>query len=459
MKKLLLVLLICVVSHAKYLDGEANFLSRDGDSLSFIKKQLLSNAFKKVIDIELKQMGLDAATFWENYNAKFEEYFSKIKEGIDEKYQDKETGEVPENKQEQYQKVLRVKRLTAKSKFSRLSKAIASYSIKKLSKSVTLNNSHYVNVSAQVDRKSLTDIYYKYIGVSSLRTFRKFFVDVDYNLVGTNWLELGVESQNDFVNVVNGHWSAKLNDSLKEVFTDGLVIVNDTDRERIKERLKKSDVALSATDASLISEEEAEISNSLYLHVSVTIKKEELDEGDRKIALSFNGGMIVTDLKDNSIVSHMDFSKEKTVFDILETHVLSSNVASTVYRLPIAKMMGMRKIVEENIKLKKSFEILVQGTKNITEVYAFIKMMKEVGLLYYFNAEIASIVDDKVKLVVKYSGEKEKALAVLTKMAKKKVSDNRQVSQNGELPYVFDISDIVTEEEKSEAPESVEVKS
>jgi len=448
MRKLQFVVAILLVftfqASAKFLEGEGKFLSQDQDSVTFIKKQLLSNAFKKVIDGQLKEMGLDSTTFWTNYNSKFEEHFAVIRQSVLEKYEIEEDGKkvIPENKKERFEKSVRYKRLIAKSKFGRLERAIKSYSIKKISKSVRMPNSHYINVSAQVNRKRLTDIYYKFIGVSRYRSFRKLFVDVKYNLVNTNWIELGVETEGDFVNVVNEHWVQKLAANTGNLFSEGVVNVDDATRALIKERMKQPVELLKNSDAALIDGDSSGISNSLYMSVEVDIEKERSNQELKKLELRFSGGFTLRDLKDKSIVTYLDFITEKSTFKIIDSHTLSSNIATLVYRLPMSKISKMRKIVEENVKNKNSFEIVIKGTKNINEAFSFSKKLKEKGLLYYFNPKVKALVGEEVKIVVEYSGVKERAMGILTKMISELVSENRVVKRNGELPFVFNIEDV-----------------
>lgn len=442
-----LLLFLSLNVQAKFIEGEGKFLSQDQDSVSFIKKQLLSNAFKKVIDIQLKEMGLDATTFWNNYNSKFEEHFATIRQSVVEKYEVEEDGKksIPRNKQDNFDKEVRYKRLKSKSRFGRLERAIQSYSIKKISKSIRMPNSHYINVNAQVNRKKLTDIYYKFIGVSSIRTFRKLFVDVKYNLINTNWIELGVETEGDFVNVVNDHWVQKLTENTGKIFSEGVVIVDDSTRSLIKERLKKPVELLRTANTSMIDEDSTGISDSLYMNVEVDIEKERADLGLKKIELKFYGGFTLRDLKNKSIVTYQDFVAEKSTFKILDAHTLSSNIASLVYRLPMTKITSLRKIIEENAKNKNSFEIMIKGTKNVNEAFSFVKKLKEKGLLYYFEPQVKSLVGEEVKILVEYSGVKERALEVLGKMISEQIADNRIVKRNGELPFVFNIEDITKE--------------
>jgi hypothetical protein len=71
---LLTLFLSLSLSAATFVDGEGHFFAKDSDSLSFVKKQLLSSAFRNVMTKELDAMGLDSKLFWQQYDKKFEKY-------------------------------------------------------------------------------------------------------------------------------------------------------------------------------------------------------------------------------------------------------------------------------------------------------------------------------------------------------------------------------------------------
>ncbi|WP_034721160.1 hypothetical protein, partial [Bacteriovorax sp. DB6_IX] len=79
---------------------------------------------------------------------------------------------------------------------------------------------------------------------------------------------------------------------------------------------------------------------------------------------------------------------------------------------------------------------------NVNEAFSFVKKLKEKGLLYYFEPQVKSLVGEEVKILVEYSGVKERALEVLGKMISEQIADNRVVKRNGELPFVFNIEDM-----------------
>ena len=93
-----------------YVAGEGHFSSKEGDSLSFIKSQLLYNAFRDVISKELKSMKLDDRKFWRNYEEKFSQQFEPTAKALKKSFSNKKNRK---SKKTTYKSSLRVKRLTA----------------------------------------------------------------------------------------------------------------------------------------------------------------------------------------------------------------------------------------------------------------------------------------------------------------------------------------------------------
>lgn len=437
MLKIILVTMLTFSAMAtKYVEGEGKFLSEEDDSVSFIKNQLLTNAFNKVIDSELKSMGLDAQVFWKNYEEKFLESFKPVEESIEEKYKLPEGQTAKKDHFEKKEKELREKRLSAKAKFGRLRKAINKYLIVKMSKSLRMANSHFMNINAEVDRKYLADVYYKFMGVSTVRNLQKLYIDAKYELVGTNWIEIGVDTESDFTNVVNNHWKKNLEDKIGNVFENGLSIVSDSERKSIQEHLKNNkEVLISGASNS-------EFLDSLYLNFEINVKRTNLDNELKKITLSFSGGITLIDLKTNTVIAFYDFPSEKQNFDMQDQHKLNSDIANLVYRLPSLFFSDFRKVVEDKSKVNDQFEVVIKKTKNIKEAIIFAEKLKEKGLLFYFNTNITSINKDEVYLQISYSGEKEKAINVLNKLVSEKISENRIISKDNSLPFVFNIETI-----------------
>ncbi len=424
---------------AKSLQAESKFLSKDEDSLSFVKKQLINNAFKLVIDKKLKEMNLDARTFWQNYNSKFEEHFKTIRDALRLKYQKDPEKDLEREQIEEYEKKLRVKRLKSKASFGRLSRVIQSYSIEKFSKSIAIPNSHFIRLSASVNEEKLAEIYYKFIGASALRAFNKVFIDAKINLKNITWVELGVNIESDFVNVLNDNWRKKIIDRSGDLFSAGAEIVDNVKRDEIKEHINtKSKVSSDLSSPDILNE----LSDSLYVKTHVNIKNIDFNPQTSEYLLQFTGGLLIYDLKDGSIAKHLDFAPREISFTKVDDHSFSSSIASTMFEMTLPVMDNFRKVVEENVTLKQQFIIAIENTKNLEEVYAIQKHLKEQGVVYFFKPDIKEVQQSRVILTVSFSGVKEKALKVLDVIARFKPSENREISRKNDLPFSFVIKDV-----------------
>ncbi|TDJ05650.1 MAG: hypothetical protein E2O68_06195, partial [Deltaproteobacteria bacterium] len=189
-----------------YISGQGRFYAADGDSIQFIKKQLLYNAFRNVINKDLKHQGLNDKRFWEIFDQKFEESFAEIKETLQTKYKIQEGEKIDPKVQEKYKKALRAKRLVLRTKFSSLGRAISSYAIKTITRSPKYPKSRFLSLQAKVDRKILNRIYFRFIKSGENKKFSSLIISPTLSLTNLTWDELGVEVKNDLTEVIYGHW-------------------------------------------------------------------------------------------------------------------------------------------------------------------------------------------------------------------------------------------------------------
>ena len=452
MKKLIFLIFLSTNVLAATVSARGQFTSRPGDPLSFIKRQLYSNTVRNVLDSELKKLGLDTKTFWTNYETKFDEHFNTIKENFDKDFGavDAEGNpvELSAKKKERYQKSLRFKKLNAQAKYGGFNKIIQSYSIKKMSKSLSQADTHYIRVDAKVNRKLVSEIYYRFIGQGQKRNLTKLYLNINYKLNDLSWEEVGVSSSTQFTDVVEEHWLQELTKSTGELFLDGIEVLNPSMKSEIFEHLKKPLSVLRSSNEEMFGSRQNELKNSLMLTIDIVLSKQYKDENKKNITIQTYGGIVLTDLRDGTIVTFEDFKSKSKEYSTEDPHKQSSSIASFVYQLPVSKMSQLKRTVKEKVSVKNSFDIVLKNTKNINEAFKFASDLKEEGVVYFFEPEVTSTIRNDVNLSITFSGDKDKAVEILEKFKNYKLNDDATITRDENLPFVFNITRSDSEVEK-----------
>ncbi|WP_419173328.1 hypothetical protein [Halobacteriovorax sp.] len=446
MRKLIILLAFLGTSatYAASVTAKGQFTSKPGDTLSFIKKQLYANTVRNVLDSELQKLGLDRKTFWQNYETKFEEHFAPIKENYDQKFGavDEEGNPVQLSaaQKDRYDRGLRYKKLTSQASYGKFNSIITSYAIKKMSKSLSRADTHYITINAKVNRKLVSEIYYRFIGTGKNRTFSRLYLNINYKLNDLTWEEVGVSSKSKFTDVVEEHWLQELSASVGGVFLDGIEVVNPSTRQEIYEHLKQPLAQLrEGNDTAIFGSRQNELRNSLMMNLDITLSKEYKDEKQQIINIKTFGGFVLTDLRDGAVVTFTDFAPASQEYSTKDPHKQSSEIASFVYQLPISEMKSLKRTVKEKVSIKNSFEIVLKNTKNINEAFDFAGMLKEEGVVYFFDPQISATLRNVVNITITFSGDKDKAMEVLEKFKTVKLGDEAIVKRDDTLPFVFNV--------------------
>ena len=421
---------------ASYISGEGTFYSNDEDSLGFLKKQLLFNAFKDVISKEFNVVGLDAALFWEKFDNKFEEYFQPIKDKLEKEYKlDEEQVDTLNAKQkhkntESYLKRLRLKRYALKSRFGNVSKAISSYYIKRMNRSTKNPNSRYLSIQAKVNRKLLSKIYYSFIRDGDVCHLQNFYLSTEFDLDNMTWIDLGVEIESDFTKVVRKYWKNWLTKNLVD-YTDNVVNVDPVLYDKLSERLKipskaSSDLAMNQVFESGDQEGQEKSDNvsvnSFWMKLKIKITKVEEDKLLKFRKIEFKGDFVIIDMRTNSLVYHYDFIKEKYRFKVQDNYKLSSEIASLIYKMPIPKLTAFVKIIRNYPNVARKFDLKIIDVKNMNELITIKNLISKSGQHLRFTPDIRDYDGKNATLIMSYQGEEAKILRAIMTLNNKKIN-------------------------------------
>ena len=425
-----LCLLISFSLHASsYVDGRGHFFSKNSDSLKFIKDQLLSSAFKDIFTKELKNMGLDANHFWQQYDIKFEEHFTPVKESLVIKYKMDDLDVSLKNK-ERYRDSIRARRLRSKSKFGKLSRAIQSYSIKKFSRSTKMSNSRYVSLSAKVNRKMLRNIFFKFTQEGKARHFKTLYISADFSLEAMTWLDAGVAVESDFTNVIKEHWKKWFLENLNS-YVDNIVLADVVAKEKIRAFSKLSENRSSynsGEDNSYGTSNSDEFNDSLWLKVKTKITKLDDDLIMKTREFSVTGDFILIDLKTNKLIKYFDFLNEKKKINIENLHTLSSNLASMVYRIPIPEYQDIAKSITALPSTLSRVSLEVANVRNMLDLVKINEILASKGIAFRFESQINSYSGQVASLQLSFQGTNENIIQTLNTLNNIEIGPGRVIT-------------------------------
>lgn len=427
------------------VDGEGRFYSRDDDSLTFIKKQLLISAFRDVFTKELKSMGLDADKFWRRYEDKFAEYIEPIKTTMEGRY-----GIGVEGKQEKkadFQKAWRTKKLGLKSRYGRLSRAIPQYSIKKMSRSPQVPNSRYLRLMAKVNRKELHRIYLQFTSDSPDRSFSTLYLTTHFDLVDASWLDTGVNLESDFTEVLVNHWREKLGKELegkinKIVFTDSALeselrrygMLSNQTRLSIEESMTaEAESEEGIEEGAVVKTNESvgldnDFGSSIWLTMSFKLKKTKEYEESKKREFEISGDIILKDLGNQKTIVFEDFPEEIVAYSYQDPKTISTGLANKVFQMPLKKISTMDDAVHGVKGSIKKVELEVAGYNHIGELNSLIKLLSEKGITKQFSPMIKSFGVNNAKILLEYVGEDQGMLGLLRSLDNLSLGKSSQLS-------------------------------
>lgn len=435
-----------------FVSGEGRFVSADGDSLTFVKKQLTYSAFRDVISKELSAMGHNSEVFWAKYNEKFDSYFTPIKEKLSKAYGATEENPLEGPKKERFDKAVRSKKLAIKARYGKLQRVISSYSVKKMSRSPQYQNSRYMSVQAKVNRKILNDVYYSFTRGGIRRSYRNLFISVDYSLKDMSWQDVGVEVESDFTSVLSEHWKRWFEDKFKGKISN-IVLTTDSDVEKLSLHIKMpTDASTHINNTGGVSGDieknqentivtvEDELLDSLWLKVQVSVEKISEDVIFKKRSFNFGGEFLLFDLKTNRLASHYDFIAEEATFETLENQKLSSNIASLVYRLPIGKWQSLVKDIAHFPLTQKTFSLEVLGASSVKQIDEVKTHLATLGLTNNLKVKLESFNRDRALVKIFFKGEVEDLKRTILKSKNMEIDKRKLIQfQNEDNPFVLNL--------------------
>jgi hypothetical protein len=461
---IILIFSLTVKAQVSTVEGDGRFYSRDDDSLSFIKQQLLTNAFRDIFTKEMKEMGLDSDQFWRNYEEKFQQYFENVKTGLMAKH---EVTEETAEKNADYQKALRHERLRLKARYGRISRAIMQHSIKKMSRSPQVPNSRYISVKAKVNRRELHKIYLSFTGNEENKHYSTLYISSDFTLVDTTWSEIGIEVETDFTDVLRNNWKDQITAAMtnkvdKVIFVDSaqtnelkkfsglsLEIVKQvkmqSDENSMAAESTSKDNVREVTDAISMSNDYA---SSIWLKINFKIKKIRENENAQKRTFEVSGDLFLQDLSSQKVVFFTDFDEFQNSYSYEDPKVMSNGLANAIYQVPLGSFKSFPRSLESAKTSLKRVTLEVSEYTNMSDLVNLTKFLSDKGVTKQFSPMIKSFDAKNAKILLEYSGEDQDMVTMLKSLSGMNIDQTSQLYfPSADNPFQVVVKKVEAEEE------------
>jgi hypothetical protein len=408
------------------IDGEGRFISEEGDSLPFIKEQLLFNAFQDVITKYLKRQDLNADLFWEKRNQKFENFFKSIEKDLRDSYQKTE----PKSSEglEKLEREIRTKKLERKAQYGMLNRVIKSYSINSMTRAPNMPKARYISISAQIDNNLINQIYFDYVSPKKIVKGYNLYLLPLFSLSNMSWSDTGVETMKSFSTVVSDHWRKFLEEGLKDQINQ-IVVLDEESQADLRSVFEGA-----RRDKGFFDLDEMGKSNftglddGFLLLVKVKMKKISEKILLKKIQIEFDLNYVLVDMRNNKIIDFSDIPKKQTSFLTDTPMQLSSSIATSIYRMPLEEFSKIKRDLQENLRNSNVGYLKVNNIKTVEDLFGLQETLKSKGVPFQLNSKIHSLKANEGVLEFEFNGNQDQLTKFLKGIEKEKLVDGREIT-------------------------------
>ena len=407
--------------------GEGRFISREGDSRAFIKKQLKYQAFKDIITRELSSMNLEAQTFWQNHYEQFKKSFQPTQQKLKEKFEQKKLSA------KEYQDTLRIQRLTAMARFGGLNRLIKSYSEKGYTRAPDAPLVRILKIEATLNRRKLAKLYLKTIRKNQQRQhYQYIYLSTEFQLQNEDWSAIGVNEKSDFTETINFHWKKWLKKHYKNI--KEVVTVKPTNWEHLKNHLRLPRIEAKAghyknSNAS----PPGHLQNGLWLLIEIRLKKTEEMALAKKRTFQIEGNLIIIDLNTRNIVTSQNFTPSKQEYSFSNIRKLSSKLATRIWKLPLKTLKT--KPTRNALNIKR-MGLVIRELGSIRELLQIQELLINRGVGMVFEPSIAVYSGRYGIIELAYQGSTDKAVNIIRSLDKTHLKPEKKLIAQDPFSFV-----------------------
>lgn len=379
---------------SNFIKGEGKFIAKEGDSYSFIKKQLIHEGIKSIVSKELLVLGLNKDLFWQKYNEKLEVQNLVIETNLKEIMQINESSSAKQLGG--FYKRVRKKKMSRRIRFSNMDNMLPKFAVRKISRSQKNANYRYIKMEGEVNKTLLTTTYYNLVRGKKVSDYGSLFFNVNYILNGISYSELGVDNENDFEKEVTKNW---LDWFLKNKPPN---IANTELLEGAK--LERLESYLKLPAETLMENTPDVFVNSLLLEIEIVITKKAFNKKLQTYSFEYKGHAYLKDLQSNLNLESYKFSKTQKSYRQRAGINIANLMANHVYYMAKESFPKIKEKIKSITPINSIQRVKLSGFQNTKEIYSFLDELRVQGVKFSLKVNLESISIGQASIVLYFDG-------------------------------------------------------
>lgn len=411
------------------IEGEGRFVPTGDDSSTFIKEQLQASALREIVTKEMRAMGLDPDSYWQQYDTKFEEYFRPIAAELRQKMNVPEGKSTPE-----FLRAVRGKRLSAYAKFGRLDRCLVGFSDRGVTRNPLRPDERLLTLTARIDRNVLASSYARMTTSTEYKRIKTIYLTFVPVLESVTWEELGVATSTDLTNVVEDTWLKWMQEQMKSENHDVTIeVVPPSQSEKLEKQLK--------AEPAIGDDARGPYANAAWLRIQFFIRKTNDDEKTKERSFQINADFVMIDLATQKSLLHADIPNENVTYSTSDGHALSSNLASLIYRMPMVEWANLTKAVSSIPVRSGNVRLTVKKANSVADILEFTEVLNIRAASFRPEATLENFSTRQATIDFNFSGPVEKLQDLMLAMNQQNLGNGLTVIiDDKSKPFEFSLT-------------------
>lgn len=306
-------------------------------------------------------------------------------------------------------------------KFTGLESALLSHQVKSLKQTPGQPGFWTAEIDLSFDQQRL-DRRMKRILAADKKVYERLLLLSEITLLDLDWKDLSLEKESHFTHPLLLSWEKFLNDHLPVEAGEAMTCSGEclsfkkTWDETSPETITQGPQSLFHRD--------------LFVKLKFTLKKLKEKSGGR--AFSWNGSMILSEVKTKRIIGSFEIPLEEKEWRGLDAKALNSALASAMYRAPLGVLSQLGSKLKTHETSTRAAKLTITGHQNLGDIHALMTLLKSRGTSLGLKVELEGMGSGAVEVLCFYQGEEKSFTDLLSQLKELKSSHSYFVTYDGQ---------------------------